>query len=171
MNTKVVTVAFAAFIILITCKNHNSSHDDEAVAKKYCGTCHVFPEAALLDKTTWAKNILPVMGQKLGLPDPNDPFKKFGPVKQTANGISSDGEISPDDWQKIVEYYEENSPPKPPAQNRPLIKNITDRFITKEVFSTDSNSSVTYIKIDEGNKWIYTGDAVDSTLNIYNDKL
>lgn len=172
MNTKVVTVAFVCFIILITCKNHNSSSEGEAVAKKYCGTCHVFPQPVLLDKITWTKNILPVMGQKLGLPDPNNPFKKFGSVKQSANGsLSGNSEVSMDDWQKIVEYYEKNAPETPLTQNRPSVKNITDRFIAKEVFSSDSNSSITYVKIDEGNKWIYTADAVDSTLNIYNDKL
>jgi hypothetical protein len=32
-----------------------------------CGSCHVFVEPGLLDKTTWARSVLPGMGTRLGI--------------------------------------------------------------------------------------------------------
>src|SRR3954454_20275531 len=39
----------------------------EILAKSFCQSCHLFPEPALLDATTWEKGVLPHMGPRLGI--------------------------------------------------------------------------------------------------------
>src|SRR6266576_3848075 len=39
----------------------------EQLARQYCQSCHLFPEADLLDKATWGKGALPWMSKWLGI--------------------------------------------------------------------------------------------------------
>ena len=155
------------------CESCNlQSTAEEQMAKKYCSSCHLFPEPSLLDKTTWEKNILPAMAPKLGIryfldsPYEADKYLKGNNVNDSSLEV-----ISISDWKKIISYYTDQAPQTNAGQNRQPLQKFTDHFTTKEVFPKDSNASVTYIKIDEGNKWIYTGNAADSSLDIYDEKL
>lgn len=160
MNEKIFMITLVALVIFIGC--NDSQTEEKQIAEKYCSSCHLFPEASLLDKSIWTKSVLPVMRRKL---------LEGGLIGDSLHNNATRELISSNDWQKIVDYYQENAPDSPTAQVRPPVKNITDRFITKKVFSADSNSSITYVKIDEGNKWIYAANALDSSLNIYSDQL
>lgn len=37
----------------------------EALAVKYCQSCHMLPSPGLLDAVTWEKGVLPAMGPRL----------------------------------------------------------------------------------------------------------
>lgn len=39
----------------------------EALAKTHCGSCHQYPEPALLDRASWREHVLPSMGYMLGI--------------------------------------------------------------------------------------------------------
>lgn len=175
MNFKIIVLASIAFAsmlsILQSC--HSQSKEEELMAKKYCSSCHLFPEPALLDKVAWEKNILPAMAPRLGIRYFLDsPYEAGKYVKGNNANLTAENEvISINDWKKIISYYKENAPATNAAQNRPPVEKFTDRFAIKEVYSKEINPSVTYIKIDEGNKWIYTANANDSSLNIYNENL
>src|ERR1700743_1353561 len=39
----------------------------EALAAKYCGSCHMLPSPDLLDAGSWEKGVLPQMGPRLGI--------------------------------------------------------------------------------------------------------
>ena len=45
----------------------NSSLSGEALAKQYCGSCHLYTAPDLLDKKTWKESVLPNMGWRLGI--------------------------------------------------------------------------------------------------------
>ena len=45
----------------------NGQSEEEKVARSYCSSCHLFPDASLLDKTTWTKGVLPKMAHYLGI--------------------------------------------------------------------------------------------------------
>ena len=89
----------------------------ELVARKYCGSCHSFPNPNLLDKQTWLKHTLPAMGYRFGIYNERhrDSLIEKGaagklithlnifPVQQT---------ITDDDWAQIIGYYQKEAPEK-----------------------------------------------------------
>ena len=150
--------------ILIICCTEKKSTGEET-AKKYCGSCHLFPGPFLLDKITWQKNVLPAMGKLLGAPQNNiDPFDEADRISLHLPSL-----VSEEDWKKIVTWYITAAPQNLPSQGRPPITKATD------LFSVEGKPSVTYanntfIKIDPGNKRIYSGN-MDSLLTVYDSRL
>jgi hypothetical protein len=134
----------------------------ETIARKYCGSCHLFPGAKLLDKATWKQNVLPPMAAKLGI----DYLYEIPSTEMNANTISID------EWHKILSYYLTNAPKKMATQNRPPVEDITRLFLAKKIISPENSfPSSSFVKIDPGNHWIYAANSFDSTLNIYDTKL
>ncbi len=92
------------------------------LAKAYCGACHEFPEPNLLSKSLWTDKVLKDMGRRLGVVDSAyDPFFKRSMrdsyILRSAGIYPSDTMITNEDWQKIVEYYRQEAPETPLAQN------------------------------------------------------
>ncbi len=92
--------------------------DGEQLANAYCGSCHIKPEPSVLDRKTWSAKVLPDMRKRLGLYLEED----FGSVTPEDAGIpkgiySKVQLIQRDDWQKIYDYYLENSPENPLHQS------------------------------------------------------
>ncbi|HKH59427.1 MAG TPA: hypothetical protein VKA49_01280 [Flavitalea sp.] len=56
---------FIAGLAIASCNQEKSR--SEALAKKYCSSCHLFSEPTELDKTTWKQKVLPVMGKLMGV--------------------------------------------------------------------------------------------------------
>ena len=62
-------------LLLSACQwssNRKNSNDPaliqgQALAAKYCQSCHVLPDPNWVDATTWEKGILPMMGPRLGI--------------------------------------------------------------------------------------------------------
>ena len=93
---------------------------DAQLAQRYCGSCHLFPEPGLLDKSTWTQSVLPAMAWRLGLRDTtyqpllgrnmNERFL----IRQA--GIFPDSaRISVANWQRLVHYYDSLAPERLPA--------------------------------------------------------
>ena len=67
-------ILFVLAILLIRCTNSESKEkpvtanlDGEALAKKYCTSCHLYSSPQMLDKITWQKAVLPGMARALGI--------------------------------------------------------------------------------------------------------
>lgn len=175
MPIKNLFLVLICFSLLTACQdNFDKDQSGEQIAKEHCASCHLFPEPSLLDTATWGEGVLPVMAKQFGIyyfggePYQNDVVYR----RNSKNNSAKQPLITLTDWKKIMKYYAETAPARLPPQARPPIQNFTDLFVVKkgEVL-TDNSPSLTYIKIDEGNHWIYTGKASDSTLTIYNNKL
>lgn len=153
-----------AVFSVISCNDLDTTQKEktgEQLAKIHCASCHVFPEPALLNKKIWKENVLPAMAKQLGI----DPIYEIALSDQKT-------EITIEEWKKILTYYITASPEKMPAQGRPPIKGTTNLFSEKKVMISKENfPSTSFIKIDEGNHWIYAANTVDSSLNIYNTGL
>ncbi|MBK9489349.1 MAG: hypothetical protein IPO07_11575 [Haliscomenobacter sp.] len=50
--------------------------DGKKLALKYCQSCHLFTEPALLDKKTWMNSVLPNMGMRLGIKNTATPLQE-----------------------------------------------------------------------------------------------
>ncbi len=162
-------ISYFSFIGLLFTLGCNKNAEGEKLAQTYCGSCHIFPEPSLLDKSTWEKNILPVMAKQLGLQIVNG--EVYPDIQLDANNkYESKSAISVEDWEKITAYYKENSPEKLPKQAREPISAISDLFSVKTISIPKSTfPSVTYLKIDAGNQQIYVSS--DALLSIFDKNL
>lgn len=89
----------------------------EQLAKAYCGSCHLKPDPSVLDKKTWTENVLPDMRKRLGLYLEEDFGVALPEDSGVPKGIYSKVQlIQRDDWQKILDYYEQNAPESPLPQ-------------------------------------------------------
>jgi hypothetical protein len=161
----IVCIPFIGLLFTLGC---NKQLEGEKLAQTYCASCHLFPEPSLLDKTTWKKNILPIMAQQMGLQIVNG--EVYPDIQKGADGkFESVASVTPEDWAKIIAFYEENAPEKLPSQGREQITANTDLFSVKPISIPQSSfPSLTYIKIDSTNQQIYA--ASDSMLSIFDKK-
>ena len=95
----------------------------ETLAKKYCSSCHLFPEPGLLDKNTWTEHALPAMAYRFGIyPDRSrDSLLEKGIARrivEQGNVFPTLQTISDGEWELIKEYYGTRAPDQ--------LGNITD---------------------------------------------
>lgn len=98
---------------------------DRALAVRYCGNCHQFPEARLLDKATWTGSILPKMGWRLGIRSPgSDPYADMDMEEaqrvRRAGTYPEAAALTKEEWRRIVRYFETTAPDSLPAPDDPV---------------------------------------------------
>jgi hypothetical protein len=131
---------------------------DEALAQKYCGNCHVFPEPKLLNKEAWRQNVLPAMAKKLGI---DNIYETQLDEKNVM--------LSIDEWKRIATYYIHEAPDSLQGQGRPPVSKMTSLFEVSRFANTNGvRPSISYVGIRDG---IYVADAIDSSLAIYDPSL
>ena len=82
---------------------------DERLARTYCGSCHLYPDPQLLDKTTWEKHVLPQMRFRMGLD--LTPLWKLPPDEiDIITGVIPRAMISEEDMKRIEQFYLLNAP-------------------------------------------------------------
>jgi hypothetical protein len=159
---KYISVSTFFILVIISCNNSNNQKEEtgEELSKTYCGSCHLFPDPALLDKRAWKEDVLPGMAKQLGIDYLYEtPF-------------SNQSVITVEEWKKILAYYINTAPVALPGQQRPVITTLSNLFVAKRVVLPKGDfPSTSFIKIDEGNHWIYAASAFDSSLDIYDNGL
>jgi FG-GAP-like repeat len=155
-------IIFIFSLLFFSCKqyNRNQSHKEiptssieagEKLAKKYCQSCHAFPEPSLANAESWENGILPNMGPRLGIfnlnwnvypsmvRDPNVPHG-FYPSQPLMN---------PEEWQNILNFYLAMAPDSLPLQQRPHpIKNDLAIFSISAPSKTGISPTTCFIQID-----------------------
>lgn len=160
-------------------RSHASTPDKdiaegEELAKKYCQSCHQFPEPGLLDANTWENGVLPQMGPRLGI------FKHiYQRYPNSAGDVNIGRTFYPEqpavtamEWQHIIDYYTSLAPDTLPNQVKPqpLQKNES---LFKVLMPTTSYSSPTscMVKIDDASKKIYISDILQQKIFGYDLQL
>lgn len=106
-----------------SCKNTSTSEatipeesnlSGEELAKIHCGSCHVFPEPKALPRAIWMSGVLPKMALRLGMSDYMAEMMNYSNDEMMAivnSGVyPQNAIIAKADWEKILKYYNENSP-------------------------------------------------------------
>lgn len=159
-----IIILFCAIFLLNGCRESNE--DGEKLAKNFCGSCHLFPEPALLNGKTWRSTVLPAMGRLAGVPQfDQHPFEESDRIFSRKDQL-----IPTDQWQKIVAYYLANAPAELPRQARQPLKRVVSQFAVERPKLKLSSPLNTLLKIDPGNHWIYSG-SMDSAIRIFDDQL
>ena len=90
------------------------------LAQRYCSSCHLFPAPSLLDRTTWARSVLPAMSWRLGIRDstyrpPQGRNMSEQYLVRRAGIFPDSALLSEESWQKITAYYDSLAPAELPA--------------------------------------------------------
>ncbi|GAB3919031.1 FG-GAP repeat domain-containing protein [Larkinella terrae] len=136
------------------------------LAVRYCASCHLFPEPELLDKKTWVTGVLPNMAMRLGLKLPGqDTLKPLPPDEEKAvsklNVYPETAQLSMDEWNQIVRFYENTAPAEPlPQKPHPSPTNQLPLFKPREITVGDKQvPQITLLKYDKNTAQLYAGDA------------
>ena len=150
------------FFVFFSCKqyNRNRSHQKislasieagEVLAKKYCQSCHSFPEPSLLNSSSWEFGVLPEMGPRLGIFEFD--WKAYPSSIRDRNVPAgfypSKALLSPEEWQNILNYYTALAPDTLPPQSRPFpIVNDLSIFSISAPLITGKNPTTCFIQVD-----------------------
>jgi hypothetical protein len=141
-----------------------AEQEGEILAKKYCNTCHKYPEPALIDQESWQKHVLPSMAQRLGI--------KVYSEDMYINTPDAKSLISYDNWVKIVAFYKANAPQKlKPAKHTIQPVNNWAYFKLVKPVTNVSVATTTLVSFDTISKHIYTSDMMTSSLYQWSNKL
>jgi len=135
----------------------------DQLVTRYCGSCHLAPEPALLDKETWKNQVLPAMARQLGLE-----------VWQKTNYFQNEkSAISLADWTQIVAYYDSLAPQHLPAAKTPVSPNQDWSIFSLETPEINSSqmATTTLVVMDSSSKFIYTSDSETGGLYQWNRQL
>jgi len=113
-------LCFLAAVKLWACTHTEKPAEDQHPAQIYCGSCHQFPEPALLDKNTWENSVLPQMALRMGIAPQNinDPKIQQAYYEMTETGLyPSPPMLSKEAWHMIEEYFLALSPDSLPKVN------------------------------------------------------
>ena len=173
---KKVSLFIIAFFIFNHCKNtpstttttqeqtaplQPSGQSGEVLAQLYCGSCHLYPEPALLDKKSWTHELLPNMGARLGIKTPQyDPLKQVDAMDkmmiQTENIYPKTPLLHQEDWDKIVAFYKQAAPDKLLLSPNKTVAAPLKNFKIK-AFPTEMRPLTTLTTIDTLHQKMYIG--------------
>jgi len=143
------------------------------LARRYCASCHAFPGPALLDKTTWEKDVLPAMGARLGIQRLHGSYYREPVLTDTPGAVAN--RIALEDWDRIVAYYTTLAPWRPLPQQRaqPVRSHAPALFTVREpARQMHAPAPLTsFAGIDTLRRGIWVANAQDSFLHRYNSRL
>jgi hypothetical protein len=130
------------------------------LAQKYCSTCHLFPDPALLTKTAWIHHIQPEMAKWLGLERVDYEGMQDGRILQEAKLFPPSAILSEEDWFTIWDYYRQAAPSQPLAQAAKATPRLgLKQFRVRKLNPTQGAPMTSLVKIDPIGKRLYVGDA------------
>ena len=132
------------------------------LSRKYCATCHLYPEASMLDKKTWQNHVLPKMAPYLG-------FQLFA-GSYMANDSGSI--ITIEQWNNIQRYFISEAPEEPLKRSKDIdIANETSLFSETPFDHNIESPSTTLVLIDSSKKRILFGDGMTGKMYILSQQL
>ena len=142
-----------------------SGRPGKELAVAHCSRCHAFVSPELLTKTIWKEDVLPAMGNRMGIynggvrPDSLFDPGVSGDIVRDANIYPENPVLAKEDWNKIKQYYIEHAPDTiPPPLRKSPIRMGLKHFKYKETFFSHRPSLTTMVKILPDNRGIVYSD-------------
>jgi hypothetical protein len=148
-------VAVVISLSILSCENQKSK--EERLAKQYCGSCHAFPDPALLDKTTWAEKVMPEMAFRMGLDNSALNTISFEDQSEILRSLPTRPMVSNENWEIIKKYYAENSPDSLISPRQVVKDSITQFEVVPLRLKMAQHQAVTVIEHDSAFKRLYIG--------------
>ncbi len=104
----------------------------EVLANIHCASCHSFVSPEILSKPIWKNDVLPAMGNRLGIfnadqqPDSIFGSSRNASIVKKANVFPEKPMLAKEDWAKLISYYVDNAPDSvlPPKRNTKIKKGL-----------------------------------------------
>ena len=94
-----------------------SVQQGKILAQSYCQSCHMLPDPSLLNRSKWG-NVLPQMALRLGIKTHRGDL--YTPAVKAPDLVIPQRPVLTDEqWQDIMDYYQNTAPMRLTAQNRP----------------------------------------------------
>lgn len=103
----VCLLAAVVFSLTISCTTKEQKQ--ELLARQYCGTCHAYPEPALLSKDAW-RTVMPQMAVRMGIDISKVLLLSEDEYPHVIKTLPAKPMISEADFEAIVNYYEQTAP-------------------------------------------------------------
>ena len=136
------------------------------LAEIHCSSCHLFVKPDLLPKSSWQNDVLPAMGNRLGIykgnvrPDSLVDAGRSGEVVKLANIFPERPLLAQEDWDKIVNYYLSNAPDTIlPPKRANKIKMGLKHFTYKESSYSHIPALTSMVKILPENRGVVFADS------------
>ncbi|MEX2511913.1 MAG: VCBS repeat-containing protein [Cyclobacteriaceae bacterium] len=136
----------------------------QALSQKHCQSCHLYPQPSELDKKTWERSVLPLMGRLFGIYEAEVPRSEIlkGAINRKAveesNMFPQKAILSDADWQKITAYYLAEAPE---ALDQTIWEEKKPYYLEGfEMMEPEENEklpNITFLKTGPDPKQIYVG--------------
>jgi cytochrome c5 len=138
----------------------------ETLSQQVCAACHLRPNPDVLDRVTWAMEILPGMAEWLGMNPGGTNALSLEPRVAAAHLIPDNRTMSVEEWRAICSYYLANAPVALPlATNKPVIEVGLKNF--QFIPSPEKlGAGMTLIKIDPAAHKIYAAESSSNSLTV-----
>lgn len=111
-------IASLVILTLTNCTETKPTADGEALALRFCSSCHACPAPTDLDRATWDKHVLPRMGALMGVLPLDSAGGQF--IEPTALALDNpliirkQATLTKAEWAAIRRYFLENAPSQIP---------------------------------------------------------
>jgi hypothetical protein len=169
----IISLFFSACIFLYNSGCNDSSSGGELLAKRYCASCHLYPDPQLLPKYIWKESILPTMGGFANLY-----VDESGNYSDMSNEMINSKlpffknirfSVSKQDWNAIVKYYLMAAPDKLASNDSPVSTSLSGFDIVLPGKKRKANTSCIFI--DTSRSALFVGDMNKPELYIYDTRL
>lgn len=146
----------------------------KALSGRFCQSCHMLPDPALLDKENW-QVALGMMAPRLGIYDHNGKrYTIYTDIDQSS--YPDKAAMSSQEWQNIIDYYTAASPAvMPPQKKAKMVKTQLPFFSIKypSPLFFRKGYMASFIKIDTSvqPRRIFVNMTPSNMLFLFNDKL
>jgi hypothetical protein len=158
MQRSVLVIVIACIGILYFAGCESQPEKEERLAKQYCGSCHTFPDPALLSKKTWTDQVLPQMAFRMGFSNMQMLMQMSDADREiVVQALPPKPMLSEEEFELIRKYYERLAPDSLTQLPPPVTKTITQFDITPVKLPVQGIPLVTLIKADTLHRKIYIG--------------
>ncbi|MBN9380634.1 MAG: VCBS repeat-containing protein [Chitinophagaceae bacterium] len=150
----------------------------EALAVKYCQSCHMLPSPGLLDAGTWEKGVLPAMGPRLGIFEyMHQRYPENSQDPNVGRGFyPSQPMMTPEEWRDLITYYTALAPDSlmAPSRKEALRPDTTSfRVILPRASAGVASSppATCFIQYDSILRQVMTSDILTHTFSRWDNQL
>jgi hypothetical protein len=136
---------------------------DEALAQQHCGSCHQYPDPALLPRDVWEKDVLPYMALRLGV---QSEIKKLDSLNSLEKGLEPPRpQVTEEQWKSLKNYYLALAPARLESTPLPPLQPLVGRFeLRRAQLYSQQMANISCIKIDPAQQLVYACDDVNGEI-------